>query len=178
MLCLVPADLRIFQMRAIQNRVAQLKSQISALPSQDASLLTSELEKLSKIQDVEELIAGLDGVETKIRQAQIKNSVITSGRLQIYAGNSLQKFSAEKTTFDWLPAQEIAISAARDEAESFQVVVSAADGEELENVSVSGLELTNAPTSGQPLPGVVATLLVGGGSLFCLKKRKKVKAAN
>jgi hypothetical protein len=38
---------------------------------------------------------------------------------------------------------------------------------------------TNAPPSGQPLPGIIATLLVGGGcgSLIYLKKRKKVKAA-
>ena len=35
---------------------------------------------------------------------------------------------------------------------------------------------TNAPPSGQPLPGIIATLLVGGGSLIYLKKRKKTKA--
>ena len=33
---------------------------------------------------------------------------------------------------------------------------------------------TNAPTSGQPLPGLIATLLVGGGTVFYLKKRKKL----
>ena len=33
---------------------------------------------------------------------------------------------------------------------------------------------TNAPTSGQPLPGIIATLLVGGGTVFYLKKRKKL----
>ena len=33
---------------------------------------------------------------------------------------------------------------------------------------------TKAPTSGQPLPGIIATLLVGGGTVFYLKKRKKL----
>jgi hypothetical protein len=33
---------------------------------------------------------------------------------------------------------------------------------------------TNAPTSGQPLPGIIATLLVGGGTVLYLKKRKKL----
>ena len=35
---------------------------------------------------------------------------------------------------------------------------------------------TKAPPSGQPLPGIIATLLVGGGAVFYLKKRKKTKA--
>ena len=35
---------------------------------------------------------------------------------------------------------------------------------------------TKAPPSGQPLPGIIATLLVGSGSLIYLKKRKKTKA--
>ena len=33
---------------------------------------------------------------------------------------------------------------------------------------------TNAPTSGQPLPGVIATVVIGGGSLVYLKNRKKL----
>ena len=33
---------------------------------------------------------------------------------------------------------------------------------------------TKAPTSGQPLPGIIATLLVGGGTVLYLKKRKKL----
>ena len=33
---------------------------------------------------------------------------------------------------------------------------------------------TNAPPSGQPLPGIIATLLVGSGTVFYLKKRKKL----
>ena len=37
--------------------------------------------------------------------------------------------------------------------------------------------ITTNPPSGQPLPGIIATLLVGGGSLVYLKKRKKLKAA-
>ena len=38
---------------------------------------------------------------------------------------------------------------------------------------------TNAPPSpsGQPLPGIIATLLVGGGTLAYLKKRKKLYEA-
>ena len=36
---------------------------------------------------------------------------------------------------------------------------------------------TNAPTSGQPLPGIIATLLVGSGTVLYLKKRKKLYAA-
>ena len=143
MFCPVPADLRNFQMRVIQTRINQLRQQISALPFQYASPLTSELANLSKIQDIEELIVKFEVLENKIRQARIENSVITAGRLQIYTGHALQKFSAEKTSFDWLPAQEITISAARDEAESFQVVVSSTDGNELNDVAVSGLELTN-----------------------------------
>lgn len=33
---------------------------------------------------------------------------------------------------------------------------------------------TKAPTSGQPLPGIIATLIVGGGTALYLKKRKKL----
>jgi len=33
---------------------------------------------------------------------------------------------------------------------------------------------TKAPPSGQPLPGIIATLLVGSGAVFYLKKRKKL----
>ena len=36
--------------------------------------------------------------------------------------------------------------------------------------------ITTNPPSGQPLPGITATFLVGGGSLIYLKKRKKTKA--
>ena len=36
---------------------------------------------------------------------------------------------------------------------------------------------TNAPTSGQPLPGIIATLIVGGGAVLYLKKRKKLYSA-
>ncbi|MBE6404998.1 MAG: hypothetical protein E7040_03155 [Lentisphaerae bacterium] len=41
----------------------------------------------------------------------------------------------------------------------------------------SGFEFsisTKAPTSGQPLPGIIATIVVGGGTLLYLKKRKKL----
>lgn len=33
---------------------------------------------------------------------------------------------------------------------------------------------TNSPPSGQPLPGIIATLIVGGGTVIYLKKRKKL----
>ena len=36
---------------------------------------------------------------------------------------------------------------------------------------------TNAPTSGQPLPGIIATLIVGSGTVLYLKKRKKLYEA-
>jgi hypothetical protein len=36
--------------------------------------------------------------------------------------------------------------------------------------------ITTNPPSGQPLPGIIATLLVGGGSLIYLKKHKKTEA--
>lgn len=36
---------------------------------------------------------------------------------------------------------------------------------------------TNPPTSGQPLPGIIATLIVGGGTVLYLKKRKKLYAS-
>ena len=143
MICSIPADLRKFQIHAFQKRVAKLRQQISKLPSLDASLLTSQLVKLNNIKDAEKLIAELDAIETKIQQTQIKNSVITAGRLQIYIGNSLQKFSAERTSFDWLPTRKVSISAALDESESFQVIVSSSDCNELNDISVSGLELTN-----------------------------------
>ena len=45
------------------------------------------------------------------------------------------------------------------------------------SVNPKGFEFsisTNSPTSGQPLPGIIATLLVGGGTVLYLKKRKKL----
>ncbi len=47
-------------------------------------------------------------------------------------------------------------------------------------INPSGFEFaisTNAPPSGQPLPGIIATLAVGGGIALYLKKRKKLYAA-
>lgn len=48
-----------------------------------------------------------------------------------------------------------------------------------ESVNPEGFQflLSSSAPSGQPLPGIIATLLVGGGSLVYLKKRKKLKAA-
>ena len=49
-----------------------------------------------------------------------------------------------------------------------------------ESINPEGFQFflsTGAAPSGQPLPGIIATLLVGGGSLVYLKKRKKLKAA-
>ena len=46
-----------------------------------------------------------------------------------------------------------------------------------ESINPAGFQFaisTNAPTSGQPLPGIIATLLVGSGTVFYLKKRKKL----
>ncbi|MBE6366559.1 MAG: hypothetical protein E7052_01450 [Lentisphaerae bacterium] len=36
---------------------------------------------------------------------------------------------------------------------------------------------SGVPTSGQPLPGIIATLIIGGGTLVYLKKRKKLYGA-
>jgi hypothetical protein len=47
-----------------------------------------------------------------------------------------------------------------------------------ESINPAGFQFsisTKAP-SGQPLPGIIATLIVGGGSLLYLKKRKKLYA--
>ena len=41
---------------------------------------------------------------------------------------------------------------------------------------VSTANTGNNPQSGQPLPGIIATLVVGGGTLLYLKKRKKLYA--
>jgi LPXTG-motif cell wall-anchored protein len=43
-------------------------------------------------------------------------------------------------------------------------------------VSSSNANGNNTP-SGQPLPGIIATLVVGGGALVYLKKRKKLYEA-
>ena len=40
--------------------------------------------------------------------------------------------------------------------------------------SVNTANANNKTPSGQPLPGIIATLVVGGGALFYLKKRKKL----
>ena len=41
---------------------------------------------------------------------------------------------------------------------------------------VSNANASDKTPSGQPLPGIIATLIVGGGSLVYLKKRKKLYA--
>lgn len=41
---------------------------------------------------------------------------------------------------------------------------------------VNTVNASNKAPSGQPLPGIIATLLVGGGTLVYLKKRKKIYA--
>ena len=51
-------------------------------------------------------------------------------------------------------------------------------GKKSQNVAnPSGFEFsisTKAPTSGQPLPGIIATIVVGGGTLLYMKNRKKL----
>ena len=42
---------------------------------------------------------------------------------------------------------------------------------------VSTANASGKTPSGQPLPGIIATLVVGGGALVYLKKRKKLQAA-
>ena len=42
---------------------------------------------------------------------------------------------------------------------------------------VNSANASGKTPSGQPLPGIIATLAVGGGSLFYLKKRKKLHAS-
>ena len=39
---------------------------------------------------------------------------------------------------------------------------------------VNTANINNNPPSGQPLPGIIATLLLGGGTVLYLKKRKKL----
>ena len=55
--------------------------------------------------------------------------------------------------------------------------VNIANSQKVANPAGFEFSITTNPPSGQPLPGIIATLLVGGGSLIYLKKRKKLKAA-
>ena len=54
--------------------------------------------------------------------------------------------------------------------------VNIANSQKVANPAGFEFSITTNPPSGQPLPGIIATLLVGGGSLIYLKKRKKTKA--
>lgn len=54
--------------------------------------------------------------------------------------------------------------------------VNIANSQKVANPAGFEFSITTNPPSGQPLPGIIATLLVGGGSLLYLKKRKKLKA--
>ena len=56
--------------------------------------------------------------------------------------------------------------------------VNIANSQKISNPAGFEFSITTNPPSGQPLPGVIATLLVSGGcgSLIYLKKRKKLKA--
>ena len=44
-------------------------------------------------------------------------------------------------------------------------------------LKVNNANASNKTPSGQPLPGIIATLVVGGGTLVYLKKRKKLYAS-
>ena len=48
-----------------------------------------------------------------------------------------------------------------------------------ESINPAGYQfsITTASPSGQPLPGIIATLVIGGGTLVYLKKRKKLLAS-
>ena len=54
--------------------------------------------------------------------------------------------------------------------------VNIANSQKVANPAGFEFSITTNPPSGQPLPGIIATLLVGGGFLIYLKKRKKLKA--
>ena len=55
--------------------------------------------------------------------------------------------------------------------------VNVANSQKVANPAGFEFSITTNPPSGQPLPGIIATLLVGGGAVFYLKKRKKTQAA-
>ena len=55
--------------------------------------------------------------------------------------------------------------------------VNIANSQKVANPAGFEFSITTNPPSGQPLPGIIATLLVGGGAVFYLKKRKKTQAA-
>lgn len=54
--------------------------------------------------------------------------------------------------------------------------VNIANSQKAMNPSGFEFSISTNPPTGQPLPGIIATLLVGGGSLVCLKKYRKQKA--
>jgi hypothetical protein len=57
--------------------------------------------------------------------------------------------------------------------------VNIANSQKVANPAGFEFSITTTPPSGQPLPGIIATLLVSGGcgSLIYLRRRKKLKAA-
>jgi hypothetical protein len=143
MICSRPADLHPFLKRTVLRRLEPIKQKISGLPAQDAKKLMAETSELEKLQDMDVLDSKLNALERKVQLLLGKNAILKSGRIEIRIGHSLQKISSDLKPFGNVPKRQVEISAARKEAESFQLIVSSTDGKPLEDVSVSGLELKN-----------------------------------
>lgn len=88
----------------------------------------------------------------------------------------------KKETYSMFDPKDLAHDIWLNETSGENIVLNWGDFVNIANsqnsVNPAGFEFsitTNSP-SGQPLPGIIATLIVGGGSLVYLKKRKKLKA--
>ena len=147
MICSRPTDLRPFLKRTISSRLERAKQKITGLSAPDAKKLMEETAELEKLQDMDVLDSKLNALEGKVQLLLETNAVVKSGRIEIRIGHSLQKISADLKPFGNVPKREVGISAARKEAESFQLIVSSTDGKPLEDVAVSGLELKNGNSS-------------------------------
>lgn len=143
MICRQPANLRPFLKEAAARRLEKTKQQIAGLPAQDARKLTEEVAELERLQDMDHLNSRLHTLEAKVQLLLEKNAVVKNGRIEVRIGHSLQKISADLKPIGNLPKREVGISVACNEVESFQLIVSSADGRPLEDVTVSGLELKN-----------------------------------
>ena len=147
MICRKPVDLRPFMKRTVSERLGHIRQQMGGLPAPDVRKLQGELAELEKLQDMDVLSSRLDALEGKVLQLLTKNAVVKGGRLEVRIGHSLQKISSDLKPFGNVPERQVRISVARNEAESFQLIVSSSDGKPLKDVSVSGLELKNGFSS-------------------------------
>lgn len=147
MICRKPVDLRPFMKRTVSERLGHIRQQMGGLPAPDVRKLQGELAELEKLQDMDVLSSRLDALEGKVLQLLTKNAVVKGGRLEVRIGHSLQKISSDQKPFGNVPERQVRISVARNEAESFQLIVSSSDGKPLKDVSVSGLELKNGFSS-------------------------------